>query len=94
MMYNANSDVHYIRSVYCDKEAFMIEISLWEQLVAFADCGTLSEAAEKLHTSQPALTRSMKRLESELSLTLFKRSKNHMSLTDTGRMAVSLARQW
>lgn len=71
----------------------MIEISLWKQLVAFADCGTLSEAAEKLHTSQPALTRSMKRLEAELSLTLFKRSKNHMSLTDTGRMAVSLARQ-
>lgn len=71
----------------------MIEISLWEQLTAFADCGTLSEAAEKLHTSQPALTRSMKRLEAELSLSLFKRSKNHISLNATGRMAVNLARQ-
>ena len=38
----------------------MIEISLWEQLAAFAEEGTLSKAAEKLHTSQPALTRAMK----------------------------------
>ena len=29
----------------------MIEISLWEQLATFAEEGTLSKAAEKLHTS-------------------------------------------
>ena len=40
----------------------MTEIHLLEQLAAFDDCGTLSAAAEKLHTSQPALTRSMKKL--------------------------------
>ena len=37
----------------------MIEIYLLEQLEAFARCGTLSAAAEELHLSQPALTRSM-----------------------------------
>ena len=41
----------------------MIEIYLLEQLEAFARCGTLSGAAEELHLSQPALTRSMKKLE-------------------------------
>ena len=46
----------------------MIEIHLLEQLAAFADSGTLSEAAERLHTSQPALTRSMKKLESDLGV--------------------------
>ena len=34
----------------------MIDIRLLEQLSAFAKTGTLSAAAEKLHTSQPALT--------------------------------------
>lgn len=71
----------------------MIEISLWEQLTAFAEEGTLSKAAERLHTSQPALTRSMKKLEMELGIPLFRRSKNHMTLNDTGRLAVTYARQ-
>ena len=38
----------------------MIEIYLLEQLAGFARYGTLSETAAHLHTSQPALTRSMK----------------------------------
>lgn len=38
----------------------MIEIRLLEQFTAFAKYGTLSAAAEGLHTSQPALTRSMR----------------------------------
>ena len=41
----------------------MIDIHLLEQFHAFYECGTLSAAAEKLHTSQPALTRAMKKLE-------------------------------
>ena len=44
----------------------MIDISLLEQFYTFAECGTLSAAAEKLHTSQPALTRAMKKLEERL----------------------------
>ena len=65
----------------------MIEIRLLEQLAAFAEYGTLSMAAEKLHTSQPALTRSMKKLEDELGIDLFIRSKNHLELNETGRKA-------
>ena len=41
----------------------MVEIFLLEQFVAFAQCGTLSRAAVQLHISQPALSRSMKKLE-------------------------------
>lgn len=69
----------------------MIEISLLEQLTAFAETGTLSAAAEKLHTSQPALTRSMKKLEGELNVSLFIRSKNHMELSETGKVAAEYA---
>lgn len=69
----------------------MIEIRLLEQLAAFAEYGTLSTAAEKLHTSQPALTRSMKKLEDELGVSLFIRSKNHLTLNETGRHAAQYA---
>ena len=71
----------------------MTDLSLLTQLVAYADHGTLSAAAKWLHTSQPALTRAMKRLEDELRLSLFTRSKNHIALTPTGEMAVCYARR-
>ena len=71
----------------------MVEIHLLEQLVAFADTGTLFAAAQALHTSQPALTRSMKKLESVLGVTLFTRKKNHLFLNETGRYAVDYARR-
>ncbi len=70
----------------------MIEIHLFEQLVAFADCGTLSAAAEKLHISQPALSRSMQRLEQELEVTLFDRQKSRILLNENGELAVKYAR--
>lgn len=43
----------------------MPELFQLEQLVCFAECGTLSQAAERLHLTQPALSRSMQRLEAE-----------------------------
>ena len=69
----------------------MIEVHLLEQLVTFAQCGTLSAAAKKLHTSQPALTRSMKKLEADLNVTLFVRNKNRITLNECGEFAVKLA---
>lgn len=51
----------------------MVELSQLEQLLLLAECETLSRAAEQLHLSQPALSRSMQRLETELQVTLFDR---------------------
>lgn len=48
----------------------MIEIYLLEQLIALDDCGTLSEAAKKIHLTQPTLTRSMQKLETEIGVPL------------------------
>ena len=69
----------------------MFEFYQLEQLVAVADCGTLSGAAERLHLSQPALSRSMQRLEAELQVPLFIRQKNRIFLNENGRMAVDLS---
>lgn len=70
----------------------MIEIHLFEQLVAFAEYGTLSAAAEELHISQPALSRSMQRLEEELGVKLFDRQKSRLTLNDNGELTVRYAR--
>ena len=69
----------------------MIEIHLLKQLVTFAQCGTLSATAEKLHTSQPALTRSMKKLEADLNVKLFVRNKNRIALNKCGEFAAKQA---
>ena len=69
----------------------MIESYLWEQLAALYSCGTLSAAAEKLHLSQPSLSRSMKKLEDVLGVSLFERQKNRITLNETGVLAARYA---
>ena len=71
----------------------MFELYQLEQLLAVAECGTLSGAAERLHISQPALSRSMQRLETELQVPLFTRQKNKIELNENGRMAMDHARK-
>ena len=71
----------------------MIEIHLLEALCALYDYGTLSSAAEHLHISQPALSRSMQKLEDLLGVSLFERTKNRITLNETGKMAASMARR-
>lgn len=53
--------------------------------VAIAEEGNLTRAAERLFVSQPALTKQLKQLESQLGVQLFTRSSSGMSLTDAGR---------
>lgn len=71
----------------------MPELNQLRQLVAIADTGTLSKAAEIVHISQPALTRSIQKLESEWNVTLFDRQKNKVALNKTGELAVRYARR-
>ncbi len=71
----------------------MIELYQLEQLLAFAEYGTLSLAAEKMHISQPTLTRTMKMLEEEFDVELFYRSKNRMELNDNGKLVLDHAKK-
>ena len=71
----------------------MIEIYMLVQLVAIADCGTMSKAAEHLHLSQPALSRTVNKLEDMIGVKLFDRGKNKVELNENGRLAVELARK-
>ena len=71
----------------------MMELYVLRQFVTFADAGTLSEAAEILHLSQPALSRNMKKLETDLGITLFERKKNQLKLNKNGEYVLDLARK-
>ena len=53
----------------------MVELEQLKQLIAFVKYGTLSKAAEKLYISQPALSRSIQKLEKTLGVELFDRKK-------------------
>ena len=70
----------------------MLDLLELEQFIAFADCGTLSKAAEVLHISQPTITRTMKNVENTFGVPLFIRNKNKITLNETGLYAVKHAR--
>lgn len=69
-----------------------MELEQMRQLDAIARQGTISAAAEELHLSQPALSRSIRKLERELGQELFNRTHNSATLNDAGRLAVDHAR--
>lgn len=71
----------------------MIELYELRQLAAFANTGTLLEAARILHLSQPALSRNMKKLEEELGIPLFIRRKNRLEFNENGKYVALLAKE-
>lgn len=62
-------------------------------LVATADEGTMTRAAETLHVAQPALSRAVRSLESELHVTVFERKGRGIRVTPQGREVVAIARR-
>ncbi len=60
---------------------------------AAAEDMSMSRAAERLHVTQPALSRQIAALESELGVALFDRVKKRIVLTDAGRFFLPKARQ-
>jgi DNA-binding transcriptional LysR family regulator len=60
--------------------------------IAVADALSVTKAAERLHISQPPLSRHIHQLEEELGLTLFLRHRHGVTLTDDGRRLLEQAR--
>jgi LysR family hydrogen peroxide-inducible transcriptional activator len=70
-----------------------MKLSALRYLVAFADEGSFSRAAERCHVSQPTMSIALKNLEDELGVSLIERSKGHVALTDLGWQVVGQARK-
>jgi DNA-binding transcriptional LysR family regulator len=62
-----------------------VDTRLLRYFAAVAGEGNLTRAAERLFVSQPALTKQIKQLESQLGVRLFTRSRAGMTLTAAGR---------
>jgi DNA-binding transcriptional LysR family regulator len=62
-------------------------------LIALAATGSFSRAAEQVHLTQPALSRSIQALEGELGVALVDRIGRHAELTPMGRETLALAHQ-
>ena len=62
------------------------------QFLCVAQLGTVSAASEQLHISQPALSRSLARLEQELGIQLFDRNGRAISLNQAGATALEYVR--
>lgn len=61
------------------------DLSGLHRFLAVVDAGSLNKAAETLHISQPALTKSIQVLEQQLGVELFVRGARGVSLTSYGR---------
>lgn len=71
----------------------MPELSQLKYLVCISENKTMSKAAEILHISQPALSRSMQKMEEELGVELFTHTGNRVSLNNNGKLAVRHAKK-
>ena len=62
-------------------------------VVAVAETGTITEAADKLFISQPSLTNAIRELEKEMKIQIFHRTKKGIHLSKEGEDFLGYARQ-
>ena len=63
-----------------------VDLELYRVFYTVAKHKHMTRASEELHISQPAISQSIKKLEDQLSGTLFLRSNKGMELTEEGKM--------
>ncbi len=70
----------------------VLEIRHLRSLIALAESGTVSRAAERVHLTQSALSHQLKALESHYGAPVVKRHGQSVKLTESGQRLVALAR--
>ena len=61
-----------------------MELRILRYFLEIAESGSFTRAAEKLHMTQPALSRQIAQLESELGRKLYTRENYGIKLTEEG----------
>lgn len=65
---------------------YNIDLNLYKTFYIVAKCNSFTKASEELCISQPAVTQAIKKLEEQLNVELFKRTKNGIVLTKAGEL--------
>lgn len=63
-----------------------MELRVLKYFLAAAGEGNITRAAERLHITQPTLSRQLMQLEDELGVSLFRRGRHSLSLTEAGML--------
>ena len=63
-----------------------METQLLRAFLTVADQQSVSKAAERLHLTQPAISKQVQSLESQLGIALFDRIGRRLNLTEAGRI--------
>lgn len=79
-------------SRYSLYERFLMELRHLRYFVAVAEAGSFRVAAERIHITQPAITRQIQDLEAEVGAALFERSSAGVTLTPAGAHVLKDAR--
>lgn len=66
----------------------MVNLELYRVFYTVAKSGSLTKAAQELYISQPAVSQSIKQLETQLGVALFNRTHRGMELSATGGKAI------
>lgn len=64
-----------------------------QYVIRVAECGSMNEASHQLYISQPTLSTAIHELEEEMSITIFTRTTQGISLTPDGAKFLIYARQ-
>ena len=70
-----------------------MDIQSLEYFIKVGEINSLTDAAEKLYITQPALSTSIKKLENELGVKLFSREKNRLKLNENGMILWNYAKK-
>lgn len=62
-------------------------------IIAIAECGSITSAAQRLLVAQPSLSKSVSELEKEMGITIFCRNNRGVYLSEDGSKFLSYARQ-
>ena len=70
-----------------------MQLTTIRYIVAVAEIGNFTKAAEQLYVSQPALSQAIRRYEQELHAEIFVRKKGALALTPVGELVVSIGKK-
>jgi DNA-binding transcriptional LysR family regulator len=68
-----------------------VEVSQLRSLIDVARAGSFRQAAQARHISQPSISEQIRRLERELNIVIFDRSRRPVELTEPGRLLLGKA---